>query len=70
MSIVSKYDILPPEAWHYFQQNPIEFIEMMILNPQSKKLGINLFLSQQQKDILNGLARSSKLTAVGGRGFG
>ena len=66
----SKYDLLPPEAWHYYQTHPLEFIENMILKPHTERRGKRLFLSDQQKEVIIAIGENGKVSTLSGKGIG
>lgn len=68
--LASKYELLPPEAWHYYKTHPIEFIRAMILTPHSKSRGENLFLSDQQIEVIEAMATDRHITVRSGKGIG
>ena len=64
----SKYELLPAEAWHYYKTHPVEFIENMILKPHSEKRGKTIYLSEQQKQVLQSIPHNGRITVCSGRG--
>lgn len=66
----SKYELLPPEAWHFYKLNPVLFIEQMILKPHTEKRGVNLYLSDQQKQTIQSIGTDLRVSVVSGKGIG
>ena len=66
----SVFYVLPAEAWAYYRTHPIEFIEQMILKPHSESRGKKLFLSDQQKSVIEAIAVGRRVTVCSGRGCG
>jgi len=66
----SKYDLLPPEAWVFYRTNPIKFIDNMILKPHSEARGKDLFLSDQQIEVIESMVYNRHTSVRSGKGIG